>query len=172
MFKGKSLFSIIILFIHILLLSDFTQAQEISILRSTLSTSGSNQFPYYHGNAFTLKQSIGQASVTGTKSNNSLSIIQGYIQPQLIKTNTDVEIAELDVEVKKISNSDNYIITVNENLSPIRIDMYNTLGQKKFSQNTDPYEETYINLGSYSEGCYILNVRTNQKSYSTKLIKN
>ena len=168
----RSAFSSTFILLFILCFSSsFGQSPEISILRSTLSNCGSNQSPNYHGRTFILKQSIGQASISGTKSNNSIRILQGYIQPQLNKTNTKVEIEELDVEVKKISNTDNYIITVNENLNPIRIDVYNTLGQKKFSQNTDPYEETYINLGSYSKGCYILNVQTNQKSFSTKLIK-
>jgi len=161
-----------ILLFSLYFFSSYGQSPEISILRSTLSNCGSNQSPDYYGRTFTLKQSIGQASISGTKSNNSISILQGYIQPKLNKTNTNVAIEELDVEVRKLSNSDNYIITVNENLYPIRIDVYNTLGQKKFSQNTDPYEETYINLGSYSKGCYILNIQTNQKSFSTKLIKN
>lgn len=172
MVSTKFLVTILILLNSILLLPFLTQAQEISILRSTLSASGSNQLPNNQGRTYSLKQSVGQASVTGTRRNNSIVVIQGFIQPQLIAKNSKLEIQELDVEIRKISNTDNYIITVNEQLTPIRIDVYNIVGQKKFSQNTDPYEETYISLNSYSSGCYILNIQTNSKHFSTKLIKN
>jgi hypothetical protein len=172
MVSTKFLLAIIMFFNSILLLPILTQAQEISILRSSLSTSGSNQFPNYQGRAYTLKQSVGQASISGTIRNKSIVVIQGFIQPQLIATNSNLEIEGLDVEIKKISNTDNYIITINEQITPIRIDIYNAVGQKKFSQNTDPYEETYISLNSYSPGCYILNIQTNSKHFSTKLIKN
>lgn len=145
-------------------------AQDISIKRSTLSICGSNPQLNYNGKTYILKQSIGQPGITGTDVYNKTGIIQGYIQPDLLPKNSMIT-PSLDVNIKQIPYSDYYIITINDEANTINLSIYNTLGQKKYSQNIKSNQENYIDLSSYSSGCYILKIQTNQKQFSTKLIK-
>jgi len=147
------------------------QSQEITIKKFTFSSSGSNKHATSNGKLFTLKQSIGQESITGTVSNNEITLIQGYIQPQLIPKSIYNSDDELNVEIRKLSYSNEYIIVIHDEPGSAEVAIYNTLGQKKHARNYGPYEEISVNLDPYPSVCYVISIQANQKYFSSILVR-
>ena len=169
--------SIVRFFQRIILLSVFTillppsKAQNLVKLRSSNSLNASSKSLTLKNNSYRIIQSIGQSGITGTLKNSNSTIIQGFIQPKIIRSQ-NLPKNELNVLIEAIPFSDSYKIIFTDNVSTnYNVDIYNIMGQKVYTKKYESGEEIEINLESHAIGCYILSIQSNQQQFSTKLIK-
>ena len=152
-------------------ISESSNAQSILKRRSVMGSGGVSKSVSVNGKSYTLQQCIGQSGITGTSHKKNFTIIQGFIQPYIINKNYSVS-PELDVEIKSGSASDIYIISVKDlEIENLDVSIYNIMGQQIYYKKIKNTREFKINLNSNASGCYILNLRANNKQFSTKLIK-
>jgi hypothetical protein len=151
------------------------QAQDNSgyrIIRSNIGSSGSSQDVETIRGIYSVSQSIGQASVIGTHSKQGYHLRQGYQQPSdKVKMLEDFN---YNLEAKVYPNPFDQVITISFNhkmLDDISVLIFDINAKIIHSQIFLPTQKVELKLKDISIGNYFLKVRSDNKSFNTKLIK-
>ncbi|MEH6538095.1 MAG: T9SS type A sorting domain-containing protein [Psychroserpens sp.] len=148
-------------------------ATSNAIIRSNLGSSGGSTTMSTSNGIYVISQSIGQSSIIGTESNSGFTLRQGYQQPSLlieVSSNTNSNILLAKIYPNPFSHY--LFITFSENITnEVKILLFDIKGSLIYSQKFAPSQTLKLNLGDYANGNYILNIESNNKSFSTKLIK-
>lgn len=152
------------------------QAQENSeyrIIRSNLGSSGSSQSVVTAKGTYNISQSVGQASVIGTHSNNGYVLRQGYQQPATkLKLKPKAEDYSLNAKVYPNPFNQKVTITFSALLEyDISIVMYDITGKIIHTQNVEAAQGVEIQLQDIASGTYFLKVMSGKKYFNTKLLK-
>lgn len=119
-----------------------------------------------------VKYTIGQQSVTGTKTGNVI-IQQGFQQ-----SNWDKIIAKNEVIVNTITYPNPYVDTINFQFSQsigdnVSLLVFDVLGRQVYSNTLQIFEnKTSVNLQVLQSAEYFVQLSNNTFSYFTKIIKN
>lgn len=143
-------------------------AQEV--IRENIGSSGTSKTI----NNIYFNQSIGQQSaLSGTVTNNKISLRQGFQQPVFrVEQNTLKDITELDLIV--YPNPFRYDISVKFDRQPIekvQVSILDKSGRIIKNLSFNPQIEITIPFKEFVRGSYVLNIVTSNKQYSTNIIK-
>jgi len=152
------------------LVSHLLSAQNVQ--RSSLGISGNSIEVTVGQSVYYVSQSIGQNSIIGTFNNNETTIRQGFQQPP-IKVKI---IANLNnsLNVVVFPNPVNTYVTVsfNEQLkAPINITIYDVSGKIILNKSQKPTKSFNVDMSLFSSGVYLLNINSENKNFTTRLIK-
>lgn len=152
---------------------DTTESKSYSILRSNLGTSGSSHTIVTKKGAYSINQSIGQASVIGTYSNNAYYLRQGYQQPlSKIKVSPLSQNNDLSATVFPNPFEQSVSIFFNKNMKKdISVLVFGLNGKLIYSKKYMPLQRIQIHFDDLSSGTYLLKVVSNNKLFHSKLIK-
>ena len=154
------------------------QAQKpvnLELIRTTTGISGSSEEVRINNKNYVIQHSIGQASVTGTFSDQNYVLRQGFIQPNILAKIIDNNNVSLALEAIVYPNPfiDNVTIQFNEFISDtINVELYDILGGKVISEKYVANKEIILNLSVLVRSEYILKVKAKNKLFVTKLLKN
>lgn len=119
-----------------------------------------------------VKYTIGQQSVTGTKTGNVI-VQQGFQQ-----SNWDKIIAKNEVIVNTITYPNPYVDTINFQFSQsigdnVSLLVYDVLGRQVYSNKLQVFDnKTSVNLQVLQSAEYFVQLSNNSFTYHTKIIKN
>ena len=142
------------------------------IMRSNLGSSGSSYSVVTSKGTYRISQSIGQASVIGTHSNNRIYLRQGYQQPaHSIKVS---KIVEGDLIARIFPNPFEDAVNINFS-SPIKASMsvlvFDINGKIIHNQEFSATQRIQLHMSSISSGTYFLKAISGEKTLKSKLIK-
>lgn len=148
-------------------------AQNTSVLRSTLSVSGASLEVWSSGNTYVLQESIGQLGITGTFETSQAVVRQGFIQP--------VAMSKLHSPEKSVPLIyDFYPNPVDSKLtvlfqtpvsSKLSISIHNLLGVTLISKTFKPGQRFEIDTVDLPSGSYLLEVTTGNSKSLKKIIR-
>lgn len=150
----------------------FTNSEPYKILNSTIGISGSSNTVANSKGNYIVSQSIGQASVIGTFSENGFTLRQGYQQPpESFKKGTFNNTA-LNTKVYPNPFKELITITFDEAIhTDVQVSLFDISGRRLYLKIFKSAQVLQISLFPDSNGIYFLNISANQKKFSTKLIK-
>jgi hypothetical protein len=150
-----------------LLFIQFTKAQNTSsayLVRATTGVAGSSENVDFNNKQYVVQQSIGQASVIGTFSDENYTLRQGFIQPNVLVKIIDIAIP-LSLEA---------IIYPNPFVESVTISF-----SEQITDNVEVFKKSYVanqkvnvQFNSLSVADYILKVTANKKQFIKKILKN
>ncbi|PHR69595.1 MAG: hypothetical protein COA67_09275 [Lutibacter sp.] len=143
-----------------------------NLKRSTVGVSGSSIELTVNDNNFYISQSVGQNSVIGTFVKDSYGIRQGFQQPPIkIEVITDV-INDLNVVAYPNPVRNHITILFNDVLkTSFEVTLFDITGKLISNKNYGPSRSKQVNMSSLSTGIYFLNVTSENKKFSVRLIK-
>lgn len=149
------------------------QSQEAFLVRQTLSSNGASVSLNNGSDHLVVQQSIGQSSVSGKGTSHHTLLRQGFIQAPL-GTNFKLKLSEL-----QISNYPNPFydrITVDwseETLREVKVILRDCTGKVVLETACSGMNHSYMNIETHhlSAGSYILQVTSDDRVYTSKLIK-
>ena len=161
-----------IFFVFFCLIVGTSTAQEYQ-QRSTLGMAGSSTKVVVGDAEYYVASSVGQRSVIGTASNEQYIIRQGFQQPPIrvmaipeITTNLNTSIYPNPVSnFVTVSFGD----TINSDILSI---LYDIQGREVLTTITAPTQSFQLDMSQFAAGAYILKIRVESDTFSTRLIKN
>lgn len=161
-------------FIFYLVFGLATSAWSQQIVKETLSSAGSSHFVYGANTSFFIQESIGQGSVINTyNSSTNYNVRQGFIQPISVSVLYDGfdEMIDADIWPNPFSTSIN--IVLNEPLlgGALQVTLYDLTGRLVYTEAFSPSTDYVVSLGTISGGVYLLQLETQARTFTTKLIK-
>lgn len=148
-----------------------SNSQTYTILRSNLGLSGSSNTVNTGVGEYTLNQSVGQAGVIGTSSNNILTLLQGYQQHMLtLESLSTEEKFQVLIGPNPANEWVNIIFkeTITEDVTIRLIDLSGSVVKtKKYAAS----QIQRVSLEGLSTGMYMLQVISQNKQLISKLLK-
>lgn len=174
LFKSQILFyfkvfSVFALFINILPIN--CKSQTVVKLRSVTSSCGTSKSITTEGNQYIIQQSIGQNGITGTTKNNNYILRQGFIQPPITIGKSNEEKTLLAKSYPNPFNTDIKISFNEEIKSNLIVILYNLQGTSVYYNVFPSTQDLEIHFPPMLNGVYFLKIQSNNKYYTTKLIK-
>jgi hypothetical protein len=155
--------------------SGFVYAQlnaSYKVKRANLGSSGSSQTVITSSGTYLVSQSVGQSSVIGTYKNNHYYLLQGYQQPLYkidVKSTFESEILA-KVYPNPFQQSIQIVFT-NPTQHAIFVMIFDIHGKTIYHREFLPSQNLEVNLMDISNGSYFLRVVSNNRHFSSKLIK-
>ena len=148
-------------------------SKAYSIMRSNLGASGSSKEVTTNNGKYSVSQSIGQASVIGTSSNNGYYLRQGYQQPlNKIKVTPLTKNNNLRATIYPNPFEQFISVAFDEDIeNDISVLVFDIAGKQVYSRTYKPSQRIDLNFGNISSGTYLLKVLSNNKLFNAKLIK-
>jgi hypothetical protein len=143
------------------------------LLRSTTSSGGSSEVVSLNGTTVVVQQSIGQASPIGSASSESRTVIQGFIQPNILAKILTPEIPE-SLEVGVYPNPFVDFLVVDFALLPlstVTVSVFNILGSELKRTAFSASKQLTVDLSSLTSGYYFLKVECNGTQHVEKILK-
>ncbi len=145
-------------------------SQNITVLRSTLGSSGSGVMIEGSSKNYYVQQSMGQLSPIGSCSLKQISLNQGFIQP--IGSALINEPKTLAVSFYPNPVITDISIFIQEKIEDdIYVTVTDVAGKEIFNQTFTDMQTITVNLANVKSGNYILNIKSNNKNFSSNLIK-
>ena len=145
---------------------------EYKIIRSNLGSSGSSNTVVTSKGTFNVSQSIGQASVIGTHSQNGIYLRQGYQQPaHNISVSKDTS---GNLKARVFPNPFEAIVNITFSSlikSNISVLVFDVNGKIVHNQNFSAAQNIQLNMSLISSGTYFLKAISGEKTLNSKLIK-
>ncbi len=148
--------------------------RSYSIRSSVFSISGSSNTIKSNNKTFNISQSIGQLGVIGTYSKNEHVLRQGYQQPPF----STLKNGTFNTSILKLSfypNPFNQFLNISFNEiinNDVEVFIYDVVGKAVLYKKYKASQFIYIPVRNLANGSYYLNITSNNKKFSTKLIKN
>ena len=142
-------------------------------LKETLASGGSSHIVYGAVTSYFVQESIGQGSVINTfTSPTNYSSRQGYIQPISASTlyNGFADMIDADIWPNPFTE----IVNINFNeplVGPIKVQVYDLTGRVVYDQSLSPTPSIVLLLDKLSRGTYLLKIESQERSLTSKLIK-
>ena len=159
-----------------LLFIQFTKAQNTSsayLVRATTGVAGSSENVDFNNKQYVVQQSIGQASVIGTFSDENYTLRQGFIQPNVLVKIIDIAIP-LSLEAIIYPNPfvESVTISFSEQITDrVEVAVFDILGRLVFSKSYTANQKVNVEFNNLSVADYILKVTANKKQFIKKIIK-
>ncbi|KAA3615907.1 MAG: T9SS C-terminal target domain-containing protein [Flavobacterium sp.] len=147
-------------------------AQEL--VRSTVGVSGTSSQVKSGDKTYTIQQSVGQSSVIGLYTANSLAVRQGFIQPpiKILSTGSDND-NPIDAVLYPNPFASDIRIVFNETLEgSIEITIYDMLGRTVHTMNTRATKEINVNLSFLASAQYVLLLTSEKRQFKANILKN
>ncbi|MEL6811531.1 MAG: T9SS type A sorting domain-containing protein [Bacteroidota bacterium] len=162
---------------HIILVVAFFSCMSLmhgqEVLRSTLGVAGSSEVVVDGDEEYTIQQSVGQQSVIGSFSSETVTLRQGFIQPPVKIQRIYRDESNLDAVVYPNPFESSINIRFNEELEgTISVLIYDLLGRVVYENGLGADREISINLDMLSSAEYILLVSANNKTFKANILKN
>ena len=141
--------------------------------RTNLGMSGGS-YTIENGDSYLyVSQSIGQGGVIGSFQGSEHGVRQGFQQPPILVVSIPQEDTSLDAVVYPNPVTTSVTIKFNESIqNQIEGKLFDISGKEVFYKQYDPIQTVSIDLSHLPAGAYILVVGTQQKQFTTRLIKN
>jgi len=161
-----------VLIILLCLLVAGLNAQEL--VRSTVGVSGTSSQLKSGDKTYTVQQSVGQSSVIGLYTANSLAIRQGFIQPPIKILSTGGDYDDLiDAIIYPNPFTSDIRIVFNETLEGgIDIIIYDMLGRVVHNMNTRAGKEINLDLSFLASAQYVLLLTSEKRQFKANILKN
>lgn len=155
----------------------FTEAQNTTsayLVRTTTGVAGSSENVTINNNAYIVQQSIGQASVIGTFSDENYTVRQGFIQPNVLAKIIDLAIPlSLDAIIYPNPFLESVTISFSEQITDnVEVAVFDVLGRLVFSKSYTANQKVNVQFNNLSAADYILKVTANNKQLIKKILKN
>ena len=165
-----------LLLVSALFLIQFSQAQNNSseqLVRSSTGVAGSSENVTINNKAYIVQQSIGQASVIGTFSDENYTFRQGFIQPNVFAKIIDLAILlSLDAIIYPNPFVESVTISFSEQITDrVEVAVFDILGRLVFSKSYTANQKVNVEFNNLSVADYILKVTANKKQFIKKIIK-
>ncbi|MFD1615068.1 T9SS type A sorting domain-containing protein [Gelatiniphilus marinus] len=167
------LLAIVLSFAFSLDAQNSAKSSSYNIIRTNLGVSGSSHAVVTKKGTYSISQSVGQASVIGTYSNNGYSLRQGYQQPlSKIKVRLLAQNNDLAANVYPNPFEQSVSIAFAKNTEKdILVNVFNLNGKLIYSKTFAPSQRIDIHFDNLSSGTYLLKAQSNNKLFHSKLIK-
>lgn len=170
--KNNSLYKTILPFIlsaFLLGLFKGAYSQSVEMKRQTTGTCGTiyttNDLPWV------LRQSIGQSGIAGTSYHQGRYLIQGYIQPEIIRVGKNKE-TPLQVRVYPNPLQDELHITFEMKPEDAGfIEVFSLMGKPVLHTRFPPLKDITIRFPNVPAGIYVLRIRLGDQIFTDELIK-
>jgi hypothetical protein len=154
----------------------FTEAQNTTsayLARATTGAAGSSENVTINNKAYIVQQSIGQASVIGTFSDENYTFRQGFIQPNVFAKIIDLAILlSLDAIIYPNPFVESVTISFSEQITDrVEVAVFDILGRLVFSKSYTANQKVNVEFNNLSVADYILKVTANKKQFIKKIIK-
>lgn len=154
----------------------FTEAQNTTsayLARATTGAAGSSENVTINNKAYIVRQSIGQASVIGTFSDENYTFRQGFIQPNVFAKIIDLAILlSLDAIIYPNPFVESVTISFSEQITDrVEVAVFDILGRLVFSKSYTANQKVNVQFNNLSVADYILKVTANKKQFIKKIIK-
>ena len=155
----------------------FTEAQNTTsayLARATTGAAGSSENVTINNKAYIVQQSIGQASVIGTFSDENYTFRQGFIQPNVFAKIIDLAILlSLDAIIYPNPFVESVTISFSEQITDrVEVAVFDILGRLVFSKSYTANQKVNVEFNNLSVADYILKVTANKKQFIKKILKN
>jgi len=169
--KLSRLLRLFVAILPVLLPLQTLKPQEITKLRSTLSTGGSSGIVTVNNRQYYLQHSIGQSGVTGLSQNIDYQLRQGFIQP-LEESVKKIDRITLPSTIYPNPFYERIKISFKEEISDIlNITLTDFRGKILFVRKYGATQELNLDLGSLASGLYIIRVNAASKCFNSVIIK-
>ena len=170
--KQKLLFVSALFFLFI----QFSQAQNTTsdyLVRATTGVSGSSENISANNKQYVVQQSIGQASVIGTFSDENYTLRQGFIQPNVLAKIIDVAIPlSLNAIIYPNPFTESITLSFSEQIThKVEVAVFDVLGRQVFSKSYAADQSINIQFNNLSVADYIIKVTANNKQFIKKILK-
>jgi hypothetical protein len=154
----------------------FTEAQNTTsayLARATTGAAGSSENVTINNKAYIVQQSIGQASVICTFSDENYTFRQGFIQPNVFAKIIDLAILlSLDAIIYPNPFVESVTISFSEQITDrVEVAVFDILGRLVFSKSYTANQKVNVEFNNLSVADYILKVTANKKQFIKKIIK-
>ena len=154
----------------------FTEAQNTTsayLARATTGAAGSSENVTINNKAYIVQQSIGQASVIGTFSDENYTFRQGFIQPNVLAKIIDLAILlSLDAIIYPNPFVESVTISFSEQITDrVEVAVFDILGRLVFSKSYTANQKVNVEFNNLSVADYILKVTANNKQFIKKILK-
>ena len=140
-------------------------------LRSTTSAVGTTGNIQYRNERLYIAQSVGQASVINKYNAQGVTLRQGFIQP-LSKASSEISKESLKGMIYPNPFINELIVSFSDAVSDeLLVSIYNSQGNLVHSDRQNAHQEIHLDLTNLLRGIYFLVVTTNNKQFSSHLIK-
>ena len=148
----------------------FTEAQNTTsayLARATTGAAGSSENVTINNKAYIVQQSIGQASVIGTFSDENYTFRQGFIQPNVFAKIIDLAILlSLDAIIYPNPFVESVTISFSEQITDrVEVAVFDILGRLVFSKSYTANQKVNVEFNNLSVADYILKVTANKKQF-------
>lgn len=143
------------------------------LLWSSMGIAGSSNVISAPNGNYKVSQSIGQASVIGTSSNEDYYLRQGYQQPSSkIKIIKEYRTNSLEAIIYPNPFEKTISVSFSEEIeSELSFLIFDVSGKIIFSQKYEASQNIELNLEDISQGLYLFKVFSKEKTFTAKLIK-
>ncbi len=147
------------------------EAQQV--VRATVSVAGSSETVSAGDQEYVLQQTVGQQSVIGSFSSETLTARQGFIQPPIKIRSIVEEDTDLDAVVYPNPFESSVRIKFNEEVEgTLNVVLYDMQGRLVYDQPYNAASEIEVNLDFLSKAAYVLLVSSENKQLKANLLKN
>ena len=156
-----------------------TQAQynqANNLLRATTSINGSSEIIDLNNSEIKIQQIIGQASIIGTFEGEKHILKQGFIQSNYLNISTlnvlDYK-SNINVEIYPNPFKKEIVISFSEAIDDIiQISIYDLLGRVVFTETNFLNLKFTLDLNRLPSSTYLLLIKSKNKNFIKKIIKN
>ena len=143
------------------------------IVRETTSLSGSSEVVTINGYTFIVQQSIGQTSPIGTVDPDNKTVLQGFIQPNVLAKILTPDIPE-DLQMNVYPNPFNNFLVIDLDVLPlgmVGVTVFGLLGSEVSRKAFPASRQLTVDLSSLTSGYYFLKVESNGSQHVEKILK-
>lgn len=145
-----------------------------NFVRGTTSLGGSSEVIQINGTSVIVQQSIGQSSPIGATEAGGKTIVQGFIQPNVLEKILTPDIPE-DLKVGVYPNPFNSLLVIDFELlplTPVDVTVFDLLGSQVNIKSYSALRQLTVDLSSLTSGYYFLKVECDDKQHIEKILKN
>ncbi|MEQ6120553.1 T9SS type A sorting domain-containing protein [Reichenbachiella sp. MALMAid0571] len=167
MMKPQLLYIIFLFFVFTFQYSKAQNTKSEYLVRSSIGITGSSVISSKGSKTYTIQQSVGQASITGTFSTTQYTIRQGFIQPDVLSKILDKDIS-LELESNFYPNPfvESATLAFNETITgKVEVSVFDTFGRLVFYKDYEAEKNLKIRFQNLPEANYILKVIANEKQF-------
>lgn len=170
---SKIFYSVLLLLVFECMGFVFGQNQVYSqYLKRAVLQNGGNPVSIISGNySFTFMQSVGQEGCIGSFSTNGYILRQGFLQPFATGAHTKTGLEPL-ITIYPNPATDHFLVNAEPKINePITINLFDLCGKLLYSSSFPTNTEIKVDFLPPQPGLYLLNIKSGNQQFTTKLIK-